>query len=120
MLSEVSNPRQIEGEGRRRWFSDNYFDLIVWHDESGELTGFQLCYDKTRDERALTWRRNEGYNHERVDDGEVPGRAKMSPVLVPDGAFARSEIAERFQAESEQIDPQIRALVYGRLKEFPG
>ena len=30
MLSEDTHVRQIEGEPKRRWFSDYYFDLIVW------------------------------------------------------------------------------------------
>ena len=30
----------------RRWFMDSYFDLIVWYDDRGNATGFQLCYDK--------------------------------------------------------------------------
>jgi hypothetical protein len=120
MLYEIEKPRQIEGEGRRRWFSDDYFDLIVWYDEDDGVSGFQLCYDKSRFERALTWRRKEGFVHERVDDGEVAGRAKMSPVLVPDGAFARDEIAERFRAAGRDVDPEIRALVLERLAEFPG
>ena len=32
MLVEYRNVRQIRGEGHRRWFSDEYFDLIVWYD----------------------------------------------------------------------------------------
>jgi len=40
MLGEIRNVRQIEGEGTRRWFTDRYFDLIVWYDDSGSLTGF--------------------------------------------------------------------------------
>ena len=119
MLSEIRNPRQIEGEGRRRWFTDEYFDLIVWHDESGELAGFQLCYDKPREERALSWRAGRGYSHERVDDGEIPGRAKMSPVLVPDGIFARDDVAARFLEASADIDRDIRTFVYDRLQQFP-
>jgi len=120
MLFEIKNPRQIEGEGRRRWFADSYFDLIVWYGRAGDLEGFQLCYDKGRDERALTWREDQGYAHERVDDGEVTGRAKMTPVLVPDGAFAHSAIAERFRTESAKIDPEIAGFVYDRLRGYPG
>jgi hypothetical protein len=119
MLTEVRNPRQVEGEGLRRWFTDEYFDLIVWHDAAGEFSGFQLCYDKAGDERALTWRRGEGYSHERVDDGEIPGRAKMSPILVPDGAFARNEVAERFLEASAGIEQHLRKAVHERLLAFP-
>jgi hypothetical protein len=120
MLNEIANTRQIPGEGRRRWFSDRYFDLIVWYDREGAaVAGFQLCYDKEREERALTWRRDTGYDHKRVDDGDITGRIKMTPVLIPDGIFDYKAIAERFHRESETIDPQIRELVYTRLTNYP-
>ena len=120
MLREISNPRQIRAEGPRRWFTDAYFDLIVWYQRDGcEITGFQLCYDKQREERALTWHRDRGFDHKRIDDGEVSGRMKMTPVLVPDGAFDSAAIAERFRRESAEIEPEIRQLVYSRLKQHP-
>ena len=119
MLHEIPNPRQIAGEGPRRWFSDEYFDLIVWYEkEATAVTGFQLCYDKGQNERALTWRRGEGFSHQRIDDGEIPGRAKMTPVLVPDGVFDRNSIAERFLHSSGQIDPEIRDLVYKKVMHY--
>jgi hypothetical protein len=31
MLKEIQKTRQITGEPRRRWFSDEVFDLIVWY-----------------------------------------------------------------------------------------
>ena len=119
MLSEIANPRQIPGEGPRRWFTDDYFDLIVWYNSnSPTIGGFQLCYDKEREERALSWRRDVGYDHKRIDDGEVSGRMKMTPVLIPDGTFDYKVIAERFRRESETIDPEIRDLVYERLMNY--
>ena len=119
MLSEIANPRQIREEGPRRWFTDTYFDLIVWYRrDSSEISGFQLCYDKQRKERALTWHRKRGFDHKRIDDGEVSGRMKMTPVLVPDGTFKSAIIAERFRRESVDIDPAIRDLVYSRLTNY--
>jgi len=32
MLEESEYVRQVKGEPKRRWFSDDYFDLIVWVD----------------------------------------------------------------------------------------
>jgi hypothetical protein len=119
MLSEIAETRQIPEEGPRRWFTDDYFDLIVWYKgKSSEISGFQLCYDKQRSERALTWREGQGYDHRRIDDGEVVGRMKMTPVLVPDGLFDSTAIAERFRASSEAIDPEIRELVYEKLMDY--
>jgi hypothetical protein len=119
MLSEIKDSRQIENEGPRRWFTDEYFDLIVWYEKKGKaVAGFQLCYDRGYKERALTWRRGEGFNHERIDDGELPGRMKMTPVLVPDGVFDHTSIAERFHRSSGQIDPEIRDLVYEKVIHY--
>ncbi|MCH7756306.1 hypothetical protein IH970_14450 [candidate division KSB1 bacterium] len=46
MLKEIQTARQIEGEPKRRWFSNRFFDLIVWFKKNdNEITGFQLCYN---------------------------------------------------------------------------
>ena len=119
MLTEVRNTRQVANEGRRRWFTDSYFDLIVWYVRGEtEIAGFQLCYDKQRDERAVTWHRGEGFDHKRIDDGEVAGRMKMTPVLVPDGTFDCAAVAERFSRESRKIDPEVREFVHERLTGY--
>jgi hypothetical protein len=125
MLVEYRNVRQIGGEGYRRWFSDDYFDLIVWyegtrHNHRG-INGFQLCYDRTGYERALTWQRGRGFSHEKVDPGEE-GRLglKSTPILVADGVFDPGAIAERFREASRGMDPQIVDLVLDRLAQYPG
>jgi hypothetical protein len=119
MLTELSNPRQIPGEGRRRWFRDDFFDLIVWYADDGGLTGFQLCYDKLEHERALTWTRDGGYHHHRIDDGETPGHPKMTPVIVPDGVFDQGPVAERFRAASISIDREVAGFVYETVTRCP-
>ena len=119
MLAEIQNCRQVPGEGRRRWFTDSFFDLIVWYQGDGsQIRGFQLCYDKQSSERALTWHRGQGFDHRRIDDGEYPGRMKMTPILVPDGAFDYAVIAERFREESGRIDADIRGFVYKTLMSY--
>ncbi|RPJ09266.1 MAG: hypothetical protein EHM28_02040 [Spirochaetaceae bacterium] len=119
MMKEFSDVRQIPGEGKRRWFCDAYFDLIVWYQEDGSISGFQLCYDKGKKERALTWYRDHGYSHDKIDGGDNPGYQKRTPILVADGLFDSSEIAERFKMESIGIDPQIADFVHGKLLDFP-
>ena len=118
MLTEIQNARQIAGEGRRRWFADTFFDLIVWYGQEADPIGFQLCYDKQERERALTWTREHGFQHDRVDAGEVPGHAKMTPIIVADGAFDRDSIAGRFRRESLTIDPGIASFVLERLSSY--
>jgi hypothetical protein len=119
MLSEIRNARQVAGEGFRRWFTDEYFDLIVWYGEDRRLVGFQLCYDKQDRERALTWTREHGFQHNRIDSGEVPGHSKMTPIIIADGAFSRDPVAERFRRASAHIDPEIASFVFDTVKGFP-
>jgi hypothetical protein len=119
MLKEVSNVRQVQGEGQRRWFADQSFDLILWYDQKNEISGFQLCYDKKVRERALTWRKGKGFSHEKVDDGEIPGRWKMSPILSPDGRFDAAAVASRFHRESAEIDHEIARFVLSTIAAYP-
>jgi hypothetical protein len=119
MLSEIRNPRQVPGEGFRRWFTDEYFDLIVWYDAARRLIGFQLCYDKDDHERALTWTAVSGFQHNRIDDGEIPGHSKMTPIIVADGSFNARPVAERFREASAAIEPGIAAFVSETLETYP-
>jgi len=123
MLKEVSHVRQIAGEPRRRWFSDIFFDLIVWFSEEDEIIGFQLCYDITGNERALTWRKGSHYTHDGVDQGEArpgaTGMRKETPILVKDGIFEYGKIAQKFKDESDEIETKIAALVFEKIMEYP-
>jgi len=113
MLAEIQETRQIEGEGFRRWFTDEKLDLIIWYREAGgEITGFQLCYDKDRDEKALTWTREGGFVHERVDSGEAKGYGhKGTPIMVADGEFNKGRALEQFNERAKQIDAPLRGFV---------
>ena len=55
-LRELPRVRQVAGEPRRRWFHGHEMDLVVWEGEDGAPLGFQLAYDKHRDEHSITWR----------------------------------------------------------------
>ncbi len=46
MLIEVKEVRQIEDEGLRRWFTDSYFDLILWYEEDGKKIGRASCRER--------------------------------------------------------------------------
>ena len=104
----------------RRWFSDDDFDLIVWSDHDNAVSGFQLCYDKQRSERALTWRQKYGFRHERVDSGETNPAKNQSPILVPDGVCPIVELTELFLSRSQGVDPLIRSFVTAKLREYGG
>jgi len=118
MMIEPRQVKQGKGNVQRRWFSDDYFDLIVWQDRNGTIVRFELCYDKNKNEHAFVWDQQAGASHLKVDDGEgVPGRHKMSPILVADGSFDREALAARFLKAGKDIDQNITAFVYSKLKD---
>jgi hypothetical protein len=120
MLREIPKVRQIEGEPRRRWFTDEHFDLVIWGDDSSAILGFQLCYDKTRSEHALTWKSGDGFIHNRVDTGEDrPGRYKSTPILVADGEFDVEDVAAKFLGHSDGLDADSRDFIYYKLLDYP-
>jgi hypothetical protein len=119
MLQELKNAKQNPGDLFRRWYHDDYFDLIVWFDPDGSVHGFQLCYDKTGDERSLTWRATGAYSHDRIDDGEGrPFRHKSAPIVVPDGIFNAPDVVRRFLDESAELPEDVRSLVLEAIREY--
>jgi hypothetical protein len=120
MLRSVSGIKKEKGSPRHLWFTDSYFDLFVWLDEEDQIMRFQLTYAKNRDEHSLTWKRESGYVHDRIDDGEErPGRYKGSPILVADGAFDYRAVVERFKQESAKIERRIATFVIDKLLQYP-
>lgn len=113
MLKEVQNTTGAN----RRWFSDDYFDLIVWYAEGKRINGFQLCYDRSRHEHALTWREGAGISHHRIDSGESSPLKNMSPVLLPDGAIPFESLLQKFQEHAGTIDSEITEIVVRELNK---
>lgn len=120
MLREIVNVRQIKDEPRRRWFSDEHFDLVIWNNATQDIVGFQLCYDKPQGERVVTWKVENGFNHNAIDDGENrPGRHKAAPILVGDGSFDPEIVAAKFMGHSGSLDSRSCDFIYLKLLEYP-
>ncbi|MBN2713727.1 MAG: hypothetical protein JXR97_15015 [Planctomycetes bacterium] len=117
MLRELKRVRQVTG-CIRRWFDDDYMDLIVWYNFCKVVTGFQLCYDKGGYERALTWIEGKGFSHNRIDDGESGIGWKATPVLLPDGEMDKGEVKREFDNRSGELDMDVRLLVRDKLNEY--
>ena len=109
----------LQREPNRRWFSDDDFDLIVWFDAAATVVAIQLCYDKSRTERAVTWSLQRGHEHFRVDAGEDSPLRNETPLFVADGPFRKGRLVEMFMRAAEALDPAIRSFVVARLLEFP-
>jgi hypothetical protein len=118
MLEEII-VAQKEENVFRRWFEDDFFELILWYNlENYSVRGFQLCYDIRRDEHSFTWNDGAGFAHNRVDDGTRPLRHPSSPTLVEDGLFPARLILDRFIDSSAGIDRAIARLVLTKLNEY--
>jgi hypothetical protein len=111
--------RQLTGEQHRRWFSSDDFDLIVWFDGFGAIAQFELCYDRSDTERALTWSPTHGYRFWRVDTGDASGYMYgMTPILEPDDTeFPKDRVIATFVEATDALDPAIRSFVVQRLQE---
>lgn len=121
MLTEIEKTRQIPGEGTRRWFRDDELDLIVWYSDDGSLDGFQLCYNKSARERALTWRKPNSYQHHAIDSGEsATGGPKMSPVLVADGAVDSARIEKIFSKRCDGVPKKLAERISEIILNYPG
>src|SRR5215813_11618855 len=114
MLKELSVGLQSD-QGRRRWFTDEDFELSVWFSEHGTPDGFQLCYDRGGDQHALTWTEDAGFRHDRIDDGEGDPTKNRSPILVADGACAVADVLRRFELVSAEVEAPIRRFVAEKL-----
>jgi len=110
--------RPVARDLDRRWISDDYFDLIVWYEPGGGIHGFQLCYDKSGHERALTWTLEGGFKHTAIDSGETNPNANRTPILVADGAFPAAQVRGEFMARGKLLPSEIRDLVLGKIEEY--
>lgn len=119
MLKELPARNQPSGEPERRWFFSHDQDLVVWLDDENRIRGFQLCYDKYKSEHAITWRREGGFEHAAVDDGERGGLDFRTPLLHPDGDCDIDYVLARFLELSASVPGDIVDFVAARLREFP-
>jgi hypothetical protein len=100
MFCEILNTRQIDGEPKRRWFVDGNLELIIWLGEGDRIVGFQLCYVKEKVPKALTWQEDKGFLHSGIDDGDLQGYVKPTPILIRDGVFDKKAVEKKFAASS--------------------
>lgn len=118
MLEEFTDvARERGGGGPRRWFSDEEMDLIVWPAADGGLAAFELCYGKSRTERAYAWRRGGALGHFAVDDGESTPLRNDTPVLTAGaGGGDRARVLADFLARAARLEKPIVDAVSAVLR----
>ncbi|AUI69472.1 hypothetical protein [Beggiatoa leptomitoformis] len=119
MLRELLIIQQDTPDKRKRWFEDSYFDLFVWQDtQTGEITSFQLCYDRAGTERVISWEQYRGFEHQGIDDGETSPHKNMTPVFIRCNLAIPLALPAHFQLASQCIDTLVRSFIRKKLEEY--
>ena len=117
MLHRIRGVRQDEASRERHWFHDDFFDLFVWTAPGGAILGFQLCYDRSNQERVLEWHAASGFSHRGVDDGEKTPIKNMTPILVTDDRFHAARIATEFGQRGKTLDAPLHNFIRRKIAE---
>ncbi len=102
----------------RLWYSDGYFDLIIWYNTKQSIKVFQLCYDIAVCERILSWSQEYGFRHSQIDSGEQNPTKNQSPLCVADGIFEKEDIIEKFKTNSKNIEREIREFIIEKIATY--
>jgi len=116
MLREIAAMRQDDPGAIRRWFQDDYFDLFLWVTPQGKVAAFQLAYERTREERVLSWSQIRGFNHSRVDSGENTPKTNRTPLLIADDFCPIRVVCREFERRSATLDRTLRSFLLGKLR----
>ena len=109
----------VAGDRDRRWISDDYFDLVLWYEADREqVYGFQLCYGKPLDERALTWICERGFTHQAIDSGEASPMSNRTPVLTAGSTFPAEQVRAEFEARSASLPEELRQFILSKIDEY--
>jgi len=118
MLKEIKDVKQESGNVRKRWFSDDYFDLIVWENEEKDIVTFQLCYNINVNEHAFYWVADQPTTHHKVDDGDRPGAIKRTPVLLPESRYDALKILKKFIDHSGLLEKATAKFIVRKIYEL--
>jgi hypothetical protein len=118
LLREISHVRQVPNDYFRRLFANKNLDLVVWYQADKSIHGFQFTYGHTDRPKVLTWLKDRGFSHARIDDGEESPLANPSPILVPDDVSKGAEILSCLLSSAETLAIPERELVLQKLTEL--
>lgn len=115
MLLRTAITDELHREPLTHWYTDEYADLYVWFDSAGAIAGFQLCYNKSRDEHSLTWKSSVGYAHNRIDAGDDSPLRNQTPVVLPDGLCPLDQLRREFARRADKVEPAVREFISAAL-----
>lgn len=85
------------------WYCDDDWDLVVWVNDDQSPRGFQICYDRDNEEKALTFAHGE-FSHELVDEGNDEPHTNHSPTLDHEVPLNAKKMLKEFEAKSEFME----------------
>lgn len=122
MFREVNNVRRFDGEDHKRWFTDDhYWDLFVWTNDKGSITGVQLKYGLEENERVLTWFNNGLFFHAKVDfksDKHTKKTVVNANALINDNSINKTSVLRKFLSECKNIEEKIVKFVCYKIMEY--
>jgi hypothetical protein len=120
MLREINHVAQEDDGYRRRWFLDDYFDLIIWENENREIHSFELTYDLDNAQKSFAWRRGASASYG-VDDGESrAGKMKSSAVALAERVAVGKRMPDKFKRRSAGIEERVAEFVHGVILDHAG
>lgn len=114
MLTEY-NVSQQAGQPYRRWFADDELDLIVWFSDQAQFLGFQLCYNKKRQEQVITWTPEQGFQHGVLDSGESSVWKNQTPLVKAIEPPPTLVVRDEFLNRSTNLPREIRNYVLDKF-----
>ena len=120
MLKENKTVRQREKEGFRRWFVNDYFDIIIWYTNiNSKLKGFQVCYSRNKAEKAFTWEPNSVSSHYVSDSGFEKGRPSFgTAILIGHAGKIHEIVINRLIKEQGELDNDILDFIVDKINEY--
>lgn len=118
MLKEITEVRQNPGEDYRKIFQDEEFDLFIWYKDQETITGFQLCYDKKKEEKALSWHEERGFSHDRVQSGEEVYQVKRASSLKSIGGGHLPGVLSRLKKAAGVLKMSEADFIFKKIREY--
>lgn len=122
-MTENTSVRQRPEEGFRRWFLNDFFDVILWYDrEGGTLTGYQVCYGKNQlGERAFS-RFGDKIGHHLVSSRstEAELRGIQSAILHDDGGILTGQLIQDLVSCAENLPDSVLETILRDMKNYQG
>ncbi len=120
-LKEDLEVRQRPEEGYRRWYFNDFFDVILWYtNKGGEIIGFQVCYEKnTTEEKAYTYEFSTQSHHFVSSLNQPISLGNLgSALLQGDAGKIPLAVIERLKEESGELSPDELSLIQNQMQKF--